>query len=226
MKIEEIFKPIKGYVSYEVSNLGRVKSFISGKILKNCVAKHKTGKIKETSIGLSYAPNKRKTVRVSRLVADAFFDNFTEDHNVLHIDGNKVNCCAYNLFITKSARMTSCVQSRGDTVYSGVHLNKSSGKTKQWRAAYMKDGKTVRIGEFNDQFKSAMAYLDEIKKIDIECYTELIMFYNIKGFHVSKRHLPVCTCGNPSGECSIKMVNYEDLLYFCYDCKKQKLNFL
>jgi hypothetical protein len=33
-----------------------------------------------------------------------------------------------------------------------------------------------------------------------------------------------CTCGNPSGEGNIQMVNYEELLYFCCDCGKQVQN--
>lgn len=33
-----------------------------------------------------------------------------------------------------------------------------------------------------------------------------------------------CTCGNPSGEGNIQMVNDEELLYFCCDCNKQVQN--
>ena len=188
MNIKETFKPIEGFNSYEVSNLGRIKSYISGKILKNCASKHKDGKIKEASVNLYYAPKKKITKRVSRLVAESFFEDFTEDCNVLHIDGDKMNCNAYNLFLTKSARMTSCVQSGMDTIYVGAHLSRGTGKTKPWRAAYMKEGKTIRIGEFEDQFKAGMAYLDEIKKIDVDCYTDLINFYGRKGFHIATRH--------------------------------------
>ena len=154
MEIKEIFKPIVGFSSYEVSNLGRVKSYISGKILKNVTSKHKTGKIKEATVNLFYAPKKHKSKRVSRLVAEAFFEDFTDECNVLHIDGDKMNCSAYNLFLTKSARMTSSVQLGMDSVYVGTHLSRGTGKTKPWRAAYMVKGKTIRIGEFEDQFKA------------------------------------------------------------------------
>ena len=33
-----------------------------------------------------------------------------------------------------------------------------------------------------------------------------------------------CTCGNPSGEGNIQMVNDEEMLFFCCDCGKQVQN--
>lgn len=41
---------------------------------------------------------------------------------------------------------------------------------------------------------------------------------------VSNNEVTFCTCGNPSGEGNIQMVNDEDLLYFCCDCEKQVQN--
>lgn len=41
---------------------------------------------------------------------------------------------------------------------------------------------------------------------------------------VSNAERTFCTCGNPSGEGNIKMINNEYLLYFCSDCGKQAQN--
>ena len=41
---------------------------------------------------------------------------------------------------------------------------------------------------------------------------------------VIKNEVEFCTCGNPSGEGNIQMVNDEELLYFCCDCNKQVQN--
>lgn len=43
-------------------------------------------------------------------------------------------------------------------------------------------------------------------------------------FDVSVNEVEFCTCGNPSGEGNIQMVNDEELLYFCCDCNKQVQN--
>lgn len=41
---------------------------------------------------------------------------------------------------------------------------------------------------------------------------------------VSVNEVEFCTCGNPSGEGNIQMVNDEEMLYFCCDCNKQVQN--
>ena len=40
-----------------------------------------------------------------------------------------------------------------------------------------------------------------------------------------KEHRPIeyCTCGNPSGEGSVKFEDEEKLIYYCADCGKQVL---
>jgi hypothetical protein len=82
--MEEIWKDIKGYEGmYQVSNLGRVKSFKKGKesILKN---RENRG---YKSICLSIGDNKFKGFSVHRLVALAFLGE--NNLPVNHINGNK-----------------------------------------------------------------------------------------------------------------------------------------
>jgi hypothetical protein len=43
-------------------------------------------------------------------------------------------------------------------------------------------------------------------------------------FGVSVNEVEFCTCGNPSGEGNIQMVNDEEMLYSCCDCNNQVQN--
>ena len=100
----EIWKKMKEFGDYEVSNLGRVKSpdFIlkvptgqswirKGKILKPY--KNKKGYL----ICDIRVDGKRKIVPLHRLVALAFIPNVDNKPQVNHIDGNKQNNCVENL---------------------------------------------------------------------------------------------------------------------------------
>ena len=84
----EIWKPIKGFEGkYEVSNLGRIKSLISHKILKPITQ----------SPGYYNVGLESKKFLIHRLVAEAFLDNPKNYDCVNHIDGNKKNNLPENL---------------------------------------------------------------------------------------------------------------------------------
>lgn len=89
----EIWRDVVGYEGlYQVSNMGRVKSF-----------KMRTVKILKTAIVQDYLKvclskmNESKTVRIHVLVAQAFLPNLYEKNQVNHIDGCKFNNRADNL---------------------------------------------------------------------------------------------------------------------------------
>ena len=87
----EIWKDIVGFNGYEVSNLGRVRSF------------HKGGRILSPGLVSGYLQvnlycgGKRNQMYVHRLVAETFIPNPESKSEVNHIDGNKSNNRVENL---------------------------------------------------------------------------------------------------------------------------------
>lgn len=104
--MEEIWKDIVGYEGlYQVSNLGRVKSLDhfrntglnrgylqKGKILKPSMDMYRN----YLRVQLS-KKGKVVSIRIHRLVAQAFIPNPKNKPQVNHIDGNKLNNCVDNL---------------------------------------------------------------------------------------------------------------------------------
>ena len=77
--------------SYAVSNLGNVKNITSGRIL----VKHLNNAGYER-VQL-FIDGKIKKFFVHRLVAEYFVEGMADNLVVNHLDGNKLNNCAYNL---------------------------------------------------------------------------------------------------------------------------------
>ena len=91
--MKEIWKPIKDFEYYFISNFGRVKSTKFGKerILK--LTKDKDGYL----IVNLYKNNKSKTFKVHRLVAEVFLPNPYNLPQVNHKDENPQNNIVTNL---------------------------------------------------------------------------------------------------------------------------------
>ena len=108
MQEQEIWKPIVGLEGiYEISSLGRVKSLsrlyntgnkLAQRIKEENILKPKASKVGYLVVTLSMGTRKdRKTVKVHRLIANAFIPNPKNKPQVNHIDGNKINNSISNL---------------------------------------------------------------------------------------------------------------------------------
>jgi hypothetical protein len=91
--MKEVWKDIKNYSGYRVSNLGRVKSFGFRKVIIRKLGVDKNGYL----VVCLYKNKGKKMVKVHRLVAQAFISNPENKPEVNHKDGNKQNNCVDNL---------------------------------------------------------------------------------------------------------------------------------
>ena len=100
--MKEIWKNIKDYPNYMISNLGRVKSLkyysnIHKKYYdRELILKEKTNRFGYKFVGLSNK-NGRKNKMIHRLVAEQFIKNNKNYKEINHMDGNKSNNCVDNL---------------------------------------------------------------------------------------------------------------------------------
>lgn len=121
----EEWKDIRGYEGfYQVSNMGRVKS-LGGQ----CGTVYRKERIRTKSLTKDGYERVRlirngadKTMRVHRLVAEAFVPNPDNKETVNHIDGNKLNNVASNLEWTdRSEQMQHAYRLGLKTSISGAH---------------------------------------------------------------------------------------------------------
>ena len=87
--MNEIWANIKDYEDYQVSNLGRIRSYKNNKVI---ILK---GWIQNTGYLTITLNNKKYSVH--RLVAETFIHKEKGKDYVNHIDGNKLNNCVDNL---------------------------------------------------------------------------------------------------------------------------------
>jgi hypothetical protein len=101
----EVWKGVKGYEGlYEVSNKGRVKSLARTivrsdgqyKTIEEKILKSGTSSKGYLQINLCRS-GKQKTMKIHRLVAEAFIPNPKNKPEVNHKDGNKSNNLFFNL---------------------------------------------------------------------------------------------------------------------------------
>lgn len=95
---EEIWKDIKGYEGfYQVSNLGKVRSFPRRGTYKTIYILKPRKTHKGYLQVILTKNNKPKSFSIHRLVAKTFISNLNNYPQVNHIDGNKLNNCVDNL---------------------------------------------------------------------------------------------------------------------------------
>lgn len=149
--VEECWRPIIGYEGfYEVSNLGRVRSYITNHHkLRDVPLILKSFKLSKGYLGVSLFG---KTFKIHRLVAKAFLPNPNNFPEVNHIDEDKTN----NFYLNLEWCTTQYNLSYG-TARRRINLtNKINGSTVARRVGqYTLTGELVR--EYNS-ISEAMRY--------------------------------------------------------------------
>ena len=157
----EVWKNIPEFQSYQVSNLGNVRSlkFNKLKVLKKSI--NKRGRYR---VNLCENGRKLSNCRISQLSAMAFLNHKPCGHKIVvdHIDNNKENDKLYNLQLISNRENTVKDIKRGLSKYVGVSWHKYQNK---WRSTIYIKGKNKHLGYFTDEKEASQAYQNELKKI-------------------------------------------------------------
>ena len=150
--MQEIWKPIKGHESYEVSTGGRIRH--GGKILRG-------GDNGQGYLRVSFADGNRETIYIHRLVAMAFIENPFNKPCVNHIDNNPSNNNVNNLeWCTKQENTDHMVkQGRNKRTEEWLkNLHKAQAKTfKKVMATSIDTGERLLFDSINSVKESGFS---------------------------------------------------------------------
>ena len=148
----ENWKDIKGYEgSYQVSDLGRVKSLRYGNILNPYI----------NSVGYKVVNLSENTKRVAKkvhsLVAECFLNHTPNGYKLVvdHINNVKTDNSLNNLQIITHRENCSKDKKGYSSKYVGVSYNK---KNKKWISMISIDSKLNYLGSFNSEERASIAY--------------------------------------------------------------------
>lgn len=163
----EIWKDIIGFEGlYQISNYGNVKSckrMVNAKYGKRLVNEKllSLGKDRDGYLMVILCQEGiKKTVKIHRLVANAFIDKIDDKEIVNHIDSNKSNNILSNLewvsYLENKchSRLNRSLSSK----YVGVHFNK---RDNAFRSIIRIKGKSIYLGSFKteeDAYKKRCDY--------------------------------------------------------------------
>ena len=169
--IMEIWKEVKGYEDYEISNLGRVKS-LARTIYKTdgTTQAHKERFLKPSFsnggyLKVSLSNNfKVKTKRIHQLVAEAFLNHVPDGMNLVvdHMNAVKTDNRLDNLQIITTRENSSKDKKEGTSKYIGVCWSKLN---KKWISKIRINGKREHLGYFFDELEASKAYQKALAKL-------------------------------------------------------------
>lgn len=137
--MKEIWKPVVGYEGfYEVSNIGRVRSLerkdCLGRTVKERVLKPAFNDFGYLIVGLC-AGGKQKTLKVHRLVCEAFHENPYNKPQVNHLNEDKSDNRAVNLEWATAK----------ENLNHGAHNERMAKTLSKPICQYTRDGELVKI---------------------------------------------------------------------------------
>ena len=157
----EEFRDIKGHEgSYQVSNLGRVKSL---NFNKERILRGGQGSGGYLTVSL-FKDGKQKTRRVHKLVAEAFLNHKPCGHKLVvnHINFIRHDNRADNLELDTNRNNCNRKHLKSSSEYTGVSWNK---KSNIWIASIKINGKQKHLGSFTDELEASKAYQKALSEI-------------------------------------------------------------
>ena len=156
--INEEWRSVSGFESYQVSNIGRVRKVETELILKSSLKKDGY-----YHIGLCNGES-RKCLLIHRLVAQAFIENPGNKGLVNHIDHDKSNNTILNLRWVSKAENNMNMLKRADTSskYKGVYWYK---RTNQWHVQIRLNGTRKTFGYYTNEEEAAAKYNEAAVKL-------------------------------------------------------------
>ena len=210
--MEEIWKSIKGYEDYMVSNMGQVKSFkrdkVNGFILKPC--RSSSTRLFEEDVYGTYMrvelhnDDGSKIKNIHRLVAEAFIPNPNNYPQVNHINGIKSDNRVENLeWCSPVENLNHCVH----VLHKGMYGNSPSLKR-------LKEHVNTRNRGVRKVIERKRMYVmtEERKPIDLSKENNIIMF--------SSYGEPIASFCSVSEACSFLKIRYTDAILKC--CNKEE----
>lgn len=162
-EVVEEFRDIPGFEGYQVSNLGRVKSFKNKKEVilsnsKNCKGYYKI---------ILRKNNKNYYKGIHQLIAIAFLNHIPNGNKLVvdHKNNIKTDNRLENLQIITNRENSSKDVKNKTSKYTGVYWYKSRSK---WMASIGIEGKTKHLGLFTCELEASIAYQNKLKEIQNE----------------------------------------------------------
>lgn len=152
----EIWRAINGYLNVEISSHGRVRNNKTGNILKGCCDSYGYN-----IVTICEYPQKKKVMKIHRLVCEAFNDNPNNNNIVDHIDRNKNNNYFENLrWVTQSENeKNKPIFKSNKSGYKGITILKSG-----FRVSWNDAEKNKRTKQFKNM-DDAIIFRKEIENM-------------------------------------------------------------
>ena len=165
----EIWKEVRGYEDYEVSNLGRVKSLARTVTTARGSRTYRESILKGTLnsrgyLGVGLSKNGKSTTRtIHQLLAEVFLGHKPDGNKsvVDHKNNVKTDNRLENLQIISNRENTS-KDRKGISKYIGVHWNKQA---KKWQTQIFTNGKQKHLGLFTNEKEASQAYQTALKEL-------------------------------------------------------------
>lgn len=159
----EIWKDIKGYEkNYQISNLGNVKS--KGNNFSRKEKLLKQGLNKNGYLYVILCNGKNTHFYIHHLIAINFLNHNVAGRKFVinHIDFDKKNNKLINLEVVTNRENTSKKHLNSSSKYTGVYLNKRTGK---WVSSIYIERKRKHLGYFINEYDAYLAYEKALKSI-------------------------------------------------------------